>query len=163
MVSYRPTYPPCHLAPPSSLPTLTPPATILSSALDNIRIDGTTYIVHPCSDWQILIKQDSNDHVYVPTDRTGWEDGGEVEIFTLLPPERLGDLPLLQIRISTKADSSRQVEEVPNPAIAVQCGVPAYTFIDPAKKHIRVQLLCHLVPKEDRLTVLPFTEEEYPQ
>ena len=54
-----------------------------------IQVRGERYSVHEHggNPWKVLIKKDGNEQEYVPVFRTGWEDGGEVEIFSLLPLE----------------------------------------------------------------------------
>src|SRR6266849_5074363 len=72
-----------------------------------IQVHGLRYRVHErpgSTPWHVCIKQDGNEHACTPTLRTGWEDGGEVEIFSLLADYT--DTILLHLRISTKASSN---------------------------------------------------------
>jgi hypothetical protein len=81
-----------------------------------IQVHGVRYVVHERSGftpWRICIKKDGNEHAYTPTFRTGWEDGGEVEIFSLLADYT--DTILFQLRIYTKASSNDNVPETPHP------------------------------------------------
>ena len=97
------------------------------------RIENQTYLVHQADNlhWKILVRKDKNISLYVPVYRKGWQDGGEVEIFSLLPPAQAGDEPLLHIRIYTKANEADRVPPRSNPAISIQSHLPAFTFIEP--------------------------------
>jgi hypothetical protein len=97
------------------------------------RIEKRTYFVHEAANlhWKILVRKDNNSNLYVPVYRKGWQDGGEVEIFSLLPPAEAGDEPLLHIRIYTKANEADRVLPLPNPPISIQSHLPAFTFIEP--------------------------------
>ena len=112
--------------------------------------------------WKILVRADGNEQAYVPVYRTGWEDGGEVEIFSLLPADGCGDTLLVQIRIYTRANFNEGKESVPHPAIISQCNIPAFIHAEPAKQRILISLLCHLEarPHEQRLIVVPDPEIE---
>jgi hypothetical protein len=128
-----------------------------------IQVHGVRYIVHERSGftpWRICIKKDGNEHAYTPTFRTGWEDGGEVEIFSLLADYT--DTILFQLRIYTKASSNDNVPETPHPTIAVQCTIPAFVFIEQEQKRILVQLMCTLTPlpeqRTTRITVDPILD-----
>ena len=127
-----------------------------------LRLEKQTYFVHQADNlhWKILVKKDSNSTLYVPVHRKGWQDGGEVEIFSLLPLPEAGDEPLLHIRISTKANEADRVLPLPNPAISIQSHLPAFTFIEPEKQRVLVQLMCVLSQKGRRLTITPIIEPE---
>ena len=92
--------------------------------------------------------------------RKGWQDGGEVEIFSLLPPAEAGDEPLLHIRIYTHANDADRVLPLPNPPISIQSHLPAFTFIEPEKQRVRVQLMCILSQEGRHLTITPIIEPE---
>jgi hypothetical protein len=126
------------------------------------RIEQQTYLVYEAGNlhWKILVRKDSNSNLYVPVYRKGWQDGGEVEIFSLLPPADCGDEPLLHIRIYTKANDADQVPPLPNPPISIQSHLPALTFIEPEKQRVRVQLMCLLSLEGRRLKITPLIEPE---
>ena len=92
--------------------------------------------------------------------RKGWQDGGEVEIFSLLPPAGAGDEPLLHIRIYTKANGADRVLPLSNPRISIQSHLPAFTFIEPEKRQVLVQLMCVLSQEGRRLKITPLIEPE---
>ena len=92
--------------------------------------------------------------------RKGWQDGGEVEIFSLLPPAEAGDEPLLHIRIYTKANEADRVPPLSNPPISIQSHLPAFTFIEPDKQRVRVQLMCVLSQEGRRFKITPLIEPE---
>ena len=127
-----------------------------------LRLEQQTYLVHQAENlhWKILVRKDSNSTLYVPVYRKGWQDGGEVEIFSLLPPPEAGDEPLLHIRISTKANEADRVLPLPNPPISIQSHLPAFTFIEPEKHQVRVQLMCILSLEGHRLKITPIIEPE---
>jgi len=127
-----------------------------------MRLEKQTYLVHQADNlhWKILVKKDSNSTLYVPVYRKGWQDGGEVEIFSLLPPPEAGDEPLLHIRIYTKANETDRVAPLPNPPISIQSHLPAFTFIEPEKQQVRVQLMCVLSQEGRRLKITPLIEPE---
>jgi len=79
-----------------------------------------------------------------PVYRTEWEDGDEVEIFTMLPVA--SNTPFLQLRIYTKADSNAGNSGVSTPEVAVQCCVPAFVHVQQAEQRVLVELLCTLGP-----------------
>src|SRR5437763_12268395 len=93
------------------------------------RIEKRTYLVYEADNlhWKILVRKDSNSNLYVPVYRKGWQDGGEVEIFSLLPPAEAGDEPLLHIRIYTKANEAGHVPPLSNPPISIQSHLPTFT------------------------------------
>ena len=126
------------------------------------RIDKQTYIVHEAGNlhWKILIKKDGNSTIYTPVFRKGWQDGGAVEIFSLLPPDVAGDEPLLHIRIYTKENEADRVLPHANPSISIQSHLPAFTFIEPEHQRIRVQLMCVLNLEGRRLKITPIIEPE---
>jgi len=126
------------------------------------RIDKRTYFVHEAGNlhWKILVRKDSNSTLYVPVYRKGWQDGGEVEIFSLLLPAEAGDEPLLHIRIYTKVNEADGVPPLPNPSISFQSHLPAFTFIELEKHQVLVQLLCVLSQEGRRLTITPLIEPE---
>jgi hypothetical protein len=126
------------------------------------RIEKRTYFVHEAGNlhWKILVRKDSNSILYVPVYRKGWQDGGEVEIFSLLPPAEAGDEPLLHIRIYTKANEADRVPPLPNPPISIQSHLPAFTFIEPEKHQVLVQLMCVLSLEGRRLKITPLIEPE---
>lgn len=127
-----------------------------------VRLEKQTYFVHGAGNmhWTILIKKDANRSLYVPTYRKGWQNGGEVEIFSLLLPEIAGDEPLLHVRISTKASDVDRVAPLPNPPISIQSHLPAFTFIEPDKRRLRIQLMCLLSLEGRRLKIQPMIEPE---
>jgi hypothetical protein len=92
--------------------------------------------------------------------RKGWQDGGEVEIFSLLPPATAGDEPLLHVRIYTKANDTDQITPLPNPPISIQSHLPAFTFLEPEKRRLRIQLMCLLSLEGRRLKIQPIIEPE---
>lgn len=102
------------------------------------RIEQQTYFVHEAGNlhWKIMVRKDNNSNLYVPVYRKGWQDGGEVEIFSLLPPAEAGDEPLLHIRIYTKANEADRVLPLPNLPISIQSHLPAFTFIEPEKHRL---------------------------
>lgn len=110
--------------------------------------------------WTVLVKKDANSTLYVPVYRKGWQDGGEVEIFSLLPPGEVGDEPLLHMRIYTKANEADRVAPLPNPSISIQSHLPAFTFIEPEKQRVRIQLMCLLSLEGRRLKIMPIIEPE---
>ena len=128
-----------------------------------VKVREENYRVHdrrPFTPWRVLVKVDANEEAYDTVYRTGWEDGGEVEIFTLLPVEGCGDTPLVQIRIYTQANSNEGKASVPNPEIITQCCVPAFVHVKPKQQRILITLLCRLEarPEEHRLIVEPDPE-----
>jgi hypothetical protein len=120
------------------------------------RLHGLTYTSYELIDspWTILIRKDTSG-ISVPVYRTGWEDGGEVEIFTLLPPPEISDRELLQVRIYTKAVKNDGKPGVPNPVVSVQCHVPAFTLIEPEHQRVLVSLLCEIEIEGQRLKIIP--------
>lgn len=100
------------------------------------------YDERPYMSWQVLIKQHESLSRFEPCFRKGWEGGGEVEIFTLLPPGdphfRFYADMLLHIRIYTKADTKRRKPGVRAPAISVQSAYPVFTYTEPQQKRITV-------------------------
>lgn len=126
------------------------------------RIEKRTYFVHEAGNlhWKILVRKDSNSALYVPVYRKGWQDGGEVEIFSLLPPAECGDEPLLHIRIYTKANETDRVPPRSNPPISIQSHLPAFTWISPEKHQVLVQLMCVLSMEGRRLKITPLLEPE---
>jgi hypothetical protein len=124
-----------------------------------VRIEKETYFVHQAGNWKIVVKKDSNSSISVPVCRKGWQDGGEVEIFSLLPPAEAGDEPLLHIRIYTKAIEADRVPPLANPPISIQSFLPVFTFVEPEKQHLRVQLLCVLSLEGRRLKITPLIED----
>ena len=125
-----------------------------------VRVEKQTYFVHQAGNWKFLVKQDSNSGIYVPICRKGWEDGGEVEIFSLLPPAEAGDEFLLHVRVYTKASEADRVPALPNPPISIQALVPIFTFVEPEKQRVRIQLMCTLIMEDRRLKVVPVMEQE---
>lgn len=127
-----------------------------------MQIEKRTYLVHQAGNlhWKILIRKDSNSRIYVPVYRTGWQDGGEVEIFSLLPPADVSDEPLLHIRIYTKANETDHVPPRSNPPISLQSHLPLFSFTEPDKQRILVQLLCILSQEGRRLKITPLIELE---
>src|SRR5258708_753832 len=121
------------------------------------RLHNQTYTAYELIDspWSVLVKKDSNSRIYVPIYRTGWEDGGEVEIFTLLPPAEVSDQEFLHIRIYTKAIKNDRVPGVPNPTVSVQCHVPAFTLIEPEHHRVLVQLMCTIEIEGRRIKIIP--------
>ena len=112
------------------------------------------YIVHErpsFTPWRVCVKKDDNQHAYFPAFRTGWEDGGEVEIFTLLAS--VSDMILVQVRIYTKANYNEKIPSVARPDIAVECGVPAFVFIEQEHQRVLIQLMCKLVPVPEQHTM----------
>ena len=126
------------------------------------RNDKRTYFVHEAGNlhWKILVRKDSNSTLYVPVYRNGSQDGGEVEIFSLLPPAEAGDEPLLHNRIYTKANETDRVPPRSNPPISIQSHLPAFTFIEPEKHQVLVQLMCMLSLEGRRLKITPLIEPE---
>ncbi len=126
------------------------------------RIEKRTYLVYEADNlhWKILVRKDSNSNLYVPVYRKGWQDGGEVEIFSVLPPAEAGDEPLLHIRIYTKANEADRVLPPSNPPISIQSHLPAFTFIEPEKHQVLVQLMCVLSQEGRRLKITPLIEPE---
>lgn len=128
------------------------------------RIHGESYVLCTPADsfWKIYVKKDGNEQVYEPTYRTGWADGGEVEFFSLLPPEACGDTLLIQIRIYTHANTNQGVEGHKIPPITAECNIPAFVHYEPEKHRILLTLLCRLEarPQEHRLMVKPHPEVE---
>jgi len=127
-----------------------------------VRIEKQTYLVHQEGNlhWKILVRKDSNSAICIPVHRKGWQDGGEVEIFSLLPPDGASDEPLLHIRIYTKANEADRVPPLSNPAVSVQSHLPAFTFIEPEKQQVLVQLMCILSQEGRRLKITPLLEPE---
>ncbi len=127
-----------------------------------MRIEKRTYLVYEADNlhWKILVRKDRNSNIYVPVYRKGWQDGGEVEIFSLLPPAEAGDEPLLHIRIYTKANEADRVLPLSNPPISIQNHLPAFTFIEPEKHQVLVQLMCVLSQEGRRLKITPLIEPE---
>lgn len=127
-----------------------------------MRIDKQTYLVHQAENlhWKVLVLKDSNSNIYVPVYRKGWQDDGEVEIFSLLPPPGAGDEPLLHIRIYTKANDADRVPPRSNPSISIQSHLPAFTFIEPEKHQVLVQLMCMLSQEGRCLKITPIIEPE---
>jgi hypothetical protein len=112
------------------------------------RIEKRTYFVHEAGNlhWKILVRKDSNSTLYVPVYRKGWQDGG--------------DEPLLHIRIYTKANEADCVPALSNPPISIQSHLPAFTFIEPEKHQVLVQLMCMLSLEGRRLKITPLLEPE---
>ena len=127
-----------------------------------VRMENQTYFIHQAgnSHWRILVRKDSNSSIYVPVYRKGWQDGGEVEIFSLLPPAEIGDEPLLHMRICTKANETDKVALLSHPAISIQSHLPAFTFIEPEKQRVRIQPMCLLSLEGRRLKIMPIIEPE---
>lgn len=130
------------------------------TAPKTVQVDGETYLCHdrrPFTPWHILVKKDGNERHSVPVYRTGWEQGGEVEIFSLLPADGCGDTLLVQIRIYTQANANEHKPGVPAPQITAECNVPAFLFVQPEKQRVLLTLLCQLEaqPRERRLLVKP--------
>lgn len=121
------------------------------------RLRGLTYTSYELIDspWTILIRKDSISESVVPVYRTGWENGGEVEIFTLLPPPEISDRELLQIRIYTKAVKNDRVPGVPHPVVSVQCHIPAFTLIEPELQRVLVQIMGEIEVEGQRLKIIP--------
>jgi hypothetical protein len=127
-----------------------------------MQVEKRTYLVHHKEGyhWKILIRRDENSRIYEVVHRKGWQDGGEVEIFSLLPPATVGDEPLLHIRIYTNAIENDNVPPRPNPPISVQSHLPLFTFTEPEKKRMLVQLMCLLSLEDSRLKITPILELE---
>ncbi len=68
--------------------------------------------------------------------------------------------PLLHIRIYTKANEADRVPPRSNPPISIQSHLPAFTFIEPEKQHILVQLMCVLSQEGRHLKITPLIEPE---
>lgn len=117
-----------------------------------MQIEGVRYLVYERSGtpWRICVKEDGNHKAYDPVYRAGWQDGGEVEIFTLLPLH--SDMFLLQVRIYTKASFNEKKPGVTNPTISVECPIPTFIFIDQEHHRILVQLMCRLTTLPDQRT-----------
>jgi hypothetical protein len=131
-------------------------------AQKNTQIEKRTYFIHQKEGhhWKILIRKDENSRIYEVVHRKGWQDGGEVEIFSLLPPATVGDEPLLHIRIYTKAIENDKVAPRLNPSISIQSHLPLFTYTEPEKQRMRIQLMCLLSVDGRRLKITPIIEPE---
>ena len=128
-------------------------------AQKTIQVRGERYLVHEPHNWRICIKKDGNEAAYDAFYRTGWEDGGEVELFTLLPKH--DDTILIQLRIYTKAISNDRVPPKPHPDIAVQCSIPAFVIVEQERQRILIQLLCRLILGPDQTVCIQEPDTDY--
>ena len=126
-----------------------------------MHLEKQTYFVYQAGTWKFLVRCDRNSSMYIPFCRKGWQDGGEVEIFSLLPPETAGDEPLLHIRIYTKANETDRVAPLSNPSLSIQSELPAFTYIEPEQQRVRIQLLCVLSLEGRRLKITLMLEPEH--